>query len=137
MDTPSFKFHKTIMASWLTIPPPGQPYILHNAFIPDACVVEAGGGAGPGSPPRGARSLRRTMSTSPDVDSLLHVDISVGADGEVTDIEPARPRGGGSRVAGGVTLVDARCGVVLPAFCDLHTHIGERVEGERHVLCRG
>lgn len=113
------------MAPWLAIPPAG-PYILHNAFIPDACVVEAGGGGSgaPGSPPRDA-GLRRTMSTAPDVDSLLHVDISVDAAGVITDIEPARPRGGGWGVADGVALVDARCGIVLPAFCDLHTHIGE------------
>ena len=103
---------------WLPIPPSG-PYLLHNAFVPDACVADA---TGPGSP----RRLRRTPSTLPDVDSLLHVDIAVGADGVITSVEPARPRGGRAGVADGVALVDARCGIVLPAFCDLHTHIGER-----------
>ena len=108
---------------WLPIPPSG-PYLLHNAFVPDACVADA---TGPGSP----RRLRRTQSTLPDVDSLLHVDIAVGADGVITSVEPARPRGGRAGVADGVALVDARCGIVLPAFCDLHTHIGERERDER------
>jgi len=109
---------------WLALPPP--PYILHNCFVPAACLDGEAGA--PGSPP-----VRPTPSLRPDPDSLVHVDIAVDAAGNVASVHPAKPRGGVG--GGGVPAVDARCGIVFPAFCDLHTHIGKRREGM--VACGG
>ena len=121
-------------------------YLLHNAFVPECCLdlrraetAEDNGGddgdedndndTSSSSSPRSKRpTLLRSESTSPDLDSLVHVDIEV-EDGVIKEICRARPRGGAGDELGDHAprrpIVDAGSGIILPCFVDLHTHIGE------------
>lgn len=89
-------------------------FLLHNAFVPECCLLQlqqhedeedeerregegsrgeqAGREEGPLSP-SSAPLLLRSASSCPDLDSLVHVDIEV-VDGVIREICRARPRGG-------------------------------------------
>jgi len=128
----------------LDFPEGEATYLLHNAFVPECCLDLRGAFERQREPGRngddddGDTSSRRTKptllrseSTSPDLDSLVHVDIEV-EDGVVKEICRARPRGGAGDGFGDHAprrpIVDAGSGIILPCFVDLHTHIGKEIE---------
>lgn len=100
--------------SSLSFPDTGT-FLLHNAFVPECCLLQqqheeddghedaglgkSGGGAGghgganSNVPLPSSTPLLRSSSSYPDLDSLVHVDMEV-ADGVVREICKARPRGG-------------------------------------------
>lgn len=138
----------------LDFPEGETTYLLHNAFVPECCLDLRGafgaressnsssknnddGDATSTMTPSATRTttprpqqLLRSESTSPDLDSLVHVDIEV-EDGIVKEICRARPRGGvgDAEHDDGVSrrrpIIDASSSMILPCFVDLHTHIGE------------
>ena len=66
---------------------------------------------------------------SPTIDSLALVDINI-VEGKVIGIHAAR--GSAAYANHDVGIVDLRHGMILPTFVDLHTHIGDYLDG---TLC--
>lgn len=105
--------------------PDAATYTLGNARVPACCI-----------------DLHREVQNATDstngmtadewqtcIDGVVTVDIEVSG-AHIAAIRPAR-----AAVKGDPAYLDVRESMVLPAFVDLHTHIGGSLQCQTAVLC--
>lgn len=96
--------------------PDASTYMLGNARVP-ACCIERPRVVENATDHSNGLSAKEWQTC---IDGVVTVDIEVSG-ARITDIRPAA-----AAAKGGAAYLDVRESMVLPAFVDLHTHIGGR-----------